>query len=154
MTEKAAAGEAATVDELADYFENPVELDVRGTMVTLKPLTIRQTGQIAGVLRSILKDAEKRGEPVDLDVASLVADYSEQMIAVVAIAAEQPKEWVAKLRADDFVTLATLAFRVNASFMLSRLAPRLAEIAPALEMAFGLASSRTSPAGGTPTPEA
>lgn len=156
MTDTAAAdAAAASAQELADLFEQPVTLELAGKALRIAPLTIRQTGRVASILKTIMASGEKAWE---LDIASLVADYCDQMIAVVAVATGEPEKWVGELRADDFVELATIVFRVNANFFLARVGPRLAAVAPVLGtvMTWGLdrgaSSSRTSSSMDTATP--
>ena len=90
-------------------------------------------------------------------IATLVVDHTEDMIRIVSIATREPEGWVAGLRSDDFTDLATVVFRVNASFFLQRVMPKLAEIAPALNLILalgaGLESSPTSESEVTQAPK-
>ena len=143
--------------ELADLFAEPVRLEVAGKSLEISPLTIRQTGQVATALKKIVRTTEGADVGRDLDIATLVVDHTEDMIRIVSIATREPEGWVAGLRSDDFTELATVVFRVNASFFLQRVMPKLAEIAPALNLILalgaGLESSPTSESEVTQAPK-
>lgn len=154
MTDEKTAEE---LQELSKLFAEPVRLEVAGKALGISPLTIRQTGQVATVLKKIVRTTEGAGVDRDLDVATLVVDHTEDMIRIVSIATREPEGWVAGLRSDDFTELATVVFRVNASFFLQRVMPKLAEIAPALHLIIalgaGLESSPTSASEATQAPK-
>lgn len=158
MSDPIIAAQPAPDDELEALFEQPTVLDVRGRQVTVKPMNIRQLGRAAAIVNRIVRESKAEGRAANLDVASLVADHCDDVIAIVAVATGEPEKWISELRPDDFVDLATIVFRVNASFVLGRLAPRLAEIVPALGLmtlpAGGLISSPSSSSTVTPIPEA
>lgn len=149
------AGAAGDLQELGKLFSDPVKVEISGETVEVRPLTIRQTGKVAGILREIF--AKRAQDPRELDIAELVGSHTEHMVEIVAVATGRPAEWVANLRTDHFVDLAELVFRVNGAFFVQCVAPRLAGVARAmagLGAGAGPTSAPTSSNTDTPTPAA
>lgn len=155
MTTSSKKSGADDLAELAKLFADPARVEIAGETVEVRPLTIRQTGRVAAILRTVFGGSDGKRDPRDLDVAELVADHTEAMVDLVAVATGRPVDWVGGLRADHFVELAVVVFRVNGSFFVQCVAPRLAAV-PALLAALtggdGPTSSPTSPPVATATP--
>jgi hypothetical protein len=140
---------------------------VDGVEVTIKPITVGQYPalfeQIAPLLQSTtqapaglferLAARQADGEDVQWLVGMVLA-HSDEVMAAIALAIGQPREWVSALLPDRFLELAILVLEVNADFfMRARPVLRLlwARAQAALPKEPAAAAPATAPANG-PTP--
>lgn len=155
MTTSSKKSGADDLAELAKLFADPARVEIAGETVEIRPLVMRQLGRVAAILRPVFERSDGKRDPRDLDVAELVANHTEAMIDLVAVATGRPVDWVGGLRVDHFIELAVVVVRENGNFFVHRVAPALAAV-PALLATLnggdGPTSSPTSPPAGTSTP--
>lgn len=115
------------------------ELELAGQRLTISPLVV---GELPAMLKAVRPFAEQlTGEP---DWLALLCDHGNDLLAALALASRQPREWVDVLALDDAITLAATVFEVNADFFVRRVAPKVGDLAQSLNGR--LAGSTPSPA--------
>lgn len=115
------------------------ELELAGQRLTISPLVV---GELPAMLKAVRPFAEQlTGEP---DWLALLCDHGNDLLAALALASRQPREWVDALALDDAITLAATVFEVNADFFVRRVAPKVGDLAQSLNGR--LAGSTPSPA--------
>lgn len=115
------------------------ELELAGQRLTISPLVV---GELPAMLKAVRPFAEQlTGEP---DWLALLCDHGNALLAALALASRQPREWVDALALDDAITLAASVFEVNADFFVRRVAPKVGDLAQSLNGR--LAGSTPSPA--------
>jgi hypothetical protein len=135
--------------ELAALFPSERETRVGGEAITVQPLTIRQLGKVAAVLKRIADSAS------EFDIPSLVASHTEDVIEAVAAATDRPVEQIAGLRSDAFLALALDVFEVNADFFARHVVPLMERVKGATSaLGSGPTSSPNSTRPASPTPAA
>lgn len=118
MTEPTNAAQAQA-DELAVLFPEPVVLQIAGKEISVRPLTIRQVGRVAKAIAPIV--AGMNGGEVNF--GRMLADHTDDAIAVVAAATGEAPEWLGDLPAEEFLRLAKAAFEVNKQAFIDRIGP-------------------------------
>ncbi|KGG93046.1 hypothetical protein P245_10790 [Comamonas thiooxydans] len=114
-------------------------LELVGQRLTISPLVV---GELPAMLKAVRPFAEQlTGEP---DWLALLCDHGDALLAALALASRQPRDWVATLALDDAITLAATVFEVNADFFVRRVAPKVGDLAQSLNGR--LAGSTPSPA--------
>lgn len=97
-----------------------------------QPLNIRAlvVGELPAMLKAVRPFAEQlTGEP---DWLALLCDHGDALLAALALASRQPRDWVDALALDDAITLAAAVFEVNADFFVHRVAPKVGNLAQSL----------------------
>lgn len=97
-----------------------------------QPLSIRAlvVGELPAMLKAVRPFAEQlTGEP---DWLALLCDHGDALLAALALASRQPRDWVDALALDDAITLAAAVFEVNADFFVLRVAPKVGNLAQSL----------------------
>lgn len=113
-------------------------MEMAGQRLAISPLVV---GELPAMLKAVRPFAEQlTGEP---DWLALLCDHGDALLAALALASRQPREWVNALALDDAITLAAAVFEVNADFFVRRVAPKVSTLAQSL-------SGRL--AGATPSP--
>ncbi|AZV94410.1 hypothetical protein CBF45_12335 [Bordetella sp. J329] len=103
------------------------ELELAGQRLTISPLVV---GELPAMLKAVRPFAEQlTGEP---DWLALLCDHGNALLAALALASRQPREWVDALALDDAITLAASVFEVNADFFVRRVAPKVGDLAQSL----------------------
>lgn len=128
--------------ELNELFPDPVERELGGLKVVIKPITIGQIPKITRLVKGIDIAGKRWDEPqfwVDL-----ISDHGDSVIEMVALACKQKAEDVTELPFDDFVLLAIEVIRVNADFFTRRVMPSLQT---AMAQVGSMASSGSSSTG-------
>lgn len=114
-------------------------LELAGQRLTISPLVV---GELPAMLKAVRPFAEQlTGEP---DWLALLCDHGDALLAALALASRQPRDWVDGLALDDAITLAARVFEVNADFFVRRVAPKVGDLAQSLNGR--LAGSTPSPA--------
>jgi hypothetical protein len=114
-------------------------LVLAGQRLTVSPLVV---GELPAMLKAVRPFAEQlTGEP---DWLTLLCDHGDALLAALALASRQPRDWVDALALDDAITLAAAVFEVNADFFVRRVAPKVGDLAQSLNGR--LAGSTPSPA--------
>jgi len=114
-------------------------MELAGQRLTISPLVV---GELPAMLKAVRPFAEQlTGEP---DWLALLCDHGNDLLAALALASRQPREWVDALALDDAITLAATVFEVNADFFVRRVAPKVGDLAQSLNGR--LAGSTPSPA--------
>lgn len=114
-------------------------LELTGQRLTVSPLVV---GELPAMLKAVHPFAEQlTGEP---DWLTLLCDHGDTLLAALALASRQPRDWVDALALDDAITLAAAVFEVNADFFVRRVAPKVGDLAQSLNGR--LAGSTPSPA--------
>ncbi len=98
-------------EELADLFPEPLRFTVGAEELEVWPLQISQFGKAAKLIRPIVKQF---GDTVD--IYDLLAEHSDALIEVIAIAIGREATWVGSLRADHFINLAVAVTDLNRDF--------------------------------------
>jgi hypothetical protein len=102
-------------------------LEVAGRRLAIGPLVV---GELPAMLKAIRPFAEHlNAEP---DWLALLCDHGEALLEALAIASRTPREWVNSLPLDDAITVASVVFEVNTDFFVSRVAPKVGELARSL----------------------
>lgn len=102
-------------------------LELAGQRLTISPLVV---GELPAMLKVVRPFAEQlSGEP---DWLTLLCEHGEALLAALAIASRQPRNWVNALDLDDAITLAATVFEVNADFFVRRVAPKVGDLAQSL----------------------
>lgn len=125
-------------------------LELAGKSVTISPLVL---GELPAMVKAVRPFAaqltgdlatDSTSDPAgDPDWLALLSEHGEALLAALALASRQPRDWVDALALDDAMTLAAAVFEVNADFFVRRVAPRIGDLAQSM-------SSRL--AGQTPLP--
>lgn len=120
-------------DELGVLEPSGSSVTVLGEVVEVRPMAI---GQIPKVVRkgrdaiSVLLALDAIPDGNDLGLIDLLLELSgthgDQVIEVVAIAADRDPAWLKKADPGEFLDLAVAVYRVNQDFFARRLAPLLA----------------------------
>lgn len=120
-------------DELDVLEPSGSSVTVLGEVVEVRPMAI---GQIPKVVRkgrdaiSVLLALDAIPDGNDLGLIDLLLELSgthgDQVIEVVAIAADRDPAWLKKADPGEFLDLAVAVYRVNQDFFARRLAPLLA----------------------------
>lgn len=114
-------------------------LELVGQRLTISPLVV---GELPAMLKAVRPFAEQlTGEP---DWLALLCDHGDALLAALALASRQQRDWVDALALDDAITLAAAVFEVNADFFVRRVAPKVGDLAQSLNGR--LAGSTPSPA--------
>jgi hypothetical protein len=121
MSNAATGGAPAPADDLATLYPAPLELELAGKTVILKPLGMRRLGLISKPLRRIADATDE-----DATFADIIHDHAEDLIEAMSYATGEKAEWVGELLPTDFARLASAVYRLNADFFARQL-PRLAE---------------------------
>lgn len=102
-------------------------LELVGQRLTISPLVV---GELPAMLKAVRPFAEQlTGEP---DWLALLCDHGDALLAALALASRQPRDWVDALALDDAITLAAAVFEVNADFFVRRVAPKVGDLAQSL----------------------
>lgn len=113
-------------------------LEIAGQHLTISPLVV---GELPAMLKAVRPFGEQlTGEP---DWLALLCDHGDALLAALALASRQPRDWVNALALDDAITLAAGVFEVNADFFVRRVAPKVGDLAQSLKGR--LAGSTLSP---------
>ncbi len=117
-------------------------MELAGQRLTISPLVV---GELPAMLKAVRPFAEQlTGEP---DWLALLCDHGDALLAALALASRQPRDWVDALALDDAIMLAAAVFEVNADFFVRRVAPKVGDLAQSLNgQRNGLS------AGSTPSP--
>lgn len=114
-------------------------LELAGQHLAISPLVL---GELPAMLKAVRPFAEQlSGEP---DWLALLCEHGDALLAALALASRQPRDWVEALALDEAITLATAVFEVNADFFVRRVAPKIGALAQGLNGR--LAGSMPSPA--------
>lgn len=114
-------------------------LELAGQHLSISPLVL---GELPAMLKAVRPFAEQlAGEP---DWLALLCEHGDALLAALALASRQPRDWVAALALDEAITLTTAVFEVNADFFVRRVAPKVGDLAQRLNGQ--LAGSMPSPA--------
>lgn len=117
-------------------------MEMAGQRLNISPLVV---GELPAMLKAVRPFAEQlTGEP---DWLALLCDYGDALLAALALASRQPREWVNALALDDAITLAAAVFEVNADFFVRRVAPKVGDLAQSLN-----GQKKGLSAGSTPSP--
>ncbi|HCF7066350.1 hypothetical protein P3764_01970 [Pseudomonas aeruginosa] len=116
-------------------------LELAGQRLTIRALVV---GELPAMLKAVRPFAEQlTGEP---DWLALLCDHGDALLAALALASRQPRDWVDALALDEAITLAAAVFEVNADFFVRRVAPKVGDLAQSLN---GQQNRRS--AGSTPS---
>ena len=128
-----------STQELEILVPQPRVLDLVGERLAITPLVL---GELPAMVKAVRPFAERMGgEP---DWLALFSEHGDALLTALAIASRQPRAWVDSLALDDALALAAAVFEVNADFFVSRIAPKVGELAERLSER--LAGVRPSPA--------
>lgn len=117
-------------------------LEMAGQRLTIRALVV---GELPAMLKAVRPFAEQlTGEP---DWLALLCDHGDALLAALALASRQPRDWVDALALDDAITLAAAVFEVNADFFVRRVAPKVGNLAQSLN-----GQQKGLSAGSTPSP--
>lgn len=102
-------------------------MEMAGQRLTISPLVV---GELPAMLKAVRPFAEQlTGEP---DWLALLCDHGDALLAALALASRQPRDWVDALALDDAITLASAVFEVNADFFVRRVVPKVSNLAQSL----------------------
>lgn len=102
-------------------------LELAAQRLSISPLVV---GELPAMLKAVRPFAEQlTGEP---DWLALLCDHGDALLAALALASRQPRDWVDALALDDAITLAATVFEVNADFFVRRVAPKVGDLAQSL----------------------
>lgn len=102
-------------------------LELVGQRLTISPLVV---GELPAMLKAVRPfAAQLTGE---LDWLALLCDHGDALLAALALASRQPRDWVDALALDEAITLAAAVFEVNADFFVRRVAPKVDDLAQSL----------------------
>ena len=123
-------------------------MEMAGQRLNISPLVV---GELPAMLKAVRPFAEQlTGEP---DWLALLCDHGDALLAALALASRQPRDWVDALALDDAITLAAAVFEVNADFFVAHVVPSIQgaaeRLAPTLRT---LTSAAGSPPGIAPSP--
>lgn len=117
-------------------------MELAGQRLTISPLVV---GELPAMLKAVRPFAEQlTDEP---DWLALLCDHGDALLAALALASRQPRDWVDALALDDAITLASAVFEVNADFFVHRVAPKVSDLAQSLN-----GQKKGLSAGSTPSP--
>lgn len=120
-------------DQLNDVFPEPVNINVEGLEINIKPLTIGQFPKIAKLLKGIkFQDAKVDSMEFWID---LIADHGDNIFEMVAVASGQKKELITCLQFQNFVKVAIHVIKVNADFFTRQVMPEMTKIMTGLTSA-------------------
>lgn len=115
------------ISDLDVLVPQPQVLELAGQRLTIRALVV---GELPAMLKAVRPFAEQlTGEP---DWLALLCDYGDALLAALALASRQPREWVDGLALDDAITLVSAVFEVNADFFVRRVAPKVGDLAQSL----------------------
>lgn len=109
--------------ELEQLIPQPVRLTLAGEQIEMTPLRIGQIPAFARALqplRTSLPDTHS-----DIDIALLMIDNGEALLAAAAIAVARPRAWIDSLLPDEFIALAEQIIVVNSDFFTRRVLPQV-----------------------------
>ena len=101
------------------YTPQPRPVTAGGKTINVLPLKVRQ---IPGFTRAIVPVLAPLGAG---DLATAIAVGGEDLVRAVAIATDQPEDWLGELLPDEFLALVTAVVDVNADFFARRVLPAL-----------------------------
>jgi hypothetical protein len=102
-------------------------VELGGQRFTVGPLVI---GELPAMLKAVRPFADKlSGDP---DWLLLLCEHGDALLEAIAIASRRPREWVDALAIDEAMTLAAAVFEVNVDFFVSRVAPKISDLATKL----------------------
>lgn len=115
-----ANGSAAGAKDLETIFPGSKQVQVGEETIDVRPLKVRQIAKIAKAAREIATSN------IDLkDLASVVTEYPDEIITIVAAAIDRDETWVGELTADHLIVLMREIVAVNTDFFTRRVVPEL-----------------------------
>lgn len=128
-------------------FVNPpsVPLALGGVDLVITPLRVGEVAAFAGAVAPIVEWIPRlvSDDVAPAVVLELLSLHSEAALSAVAIAARQPKSWVAELMLDELAELATVCLEVNADFF-RRALPALERSGARIQATFSAGSKPSS----------
>lgn len=119
--------------ELETLITQPVEIEINGEMLEIKPLTIGQLTRVMKALKPALADING-----DINITILAADHGDTLLSAVAAATGKDVAWLDKLQTDDFIRLAGNLLEVNADFFTRRVLPEITAAVERIEKTTGV----------------
>jgi len=119
--------------ELETLIPQPVEIEINGETLEIKPLTIGQLTRVMKALKPALADIQ--GE---INLTMLAVDHGDTLLSAVAAATGMDAAWLDKLPTDDFIRLAGNLLEVNADFFTRRVLPEITAAVERIEKTTGV----------------
>lgn len=119
--------------ELETLIPQPVEIEIGGETLEIKPLTIGQLTRVMKAIKPALADIQ--GE---INLTMLAVDHGDTLLAAVAAATGMDAAWLDKLQTDDFIRLAGNLLEVNTDFFTRRVLPEITAAVERIEKTTGV----------------
>lgn len=116
-------------------------LDIAGKSIAITPLRVRQVSAFAAAITPCA------GLILGGNVLRAMSAHGDSLITAIAVATNEPPEWLGDLLPDDFVRLVTTVLEVNADFFMERVTPALTEAENQLQK-FLIPTSQTNQTNG------
>ncbi len=121
------------------------ELGVGGRTVTVREFTFPEELKLSAHAKPLIDDLAdfslEQGEMDYEQALEVIGRHDEAFVKLVAVACDQPEEWVAGLNGKDGARLGTLFWEVNLSFFSQRLLAAIAKRRQAESQSPGAAST-------------
>lgn len=112
-------------NDLQAFVPEVRRLDIRGQVIEIGPLTVRQIPVMLKAFSAFSgKAASDAGVQRD-DWLTLFAEHTDKIVEAIAVATKQPQSWVNDLYADEVILLAEAIWEVNQDFFVNRVLPAL-----------------------------
>lgn len=122
------------VTDLEVMIPAPRTVTVGREQVTIPPLKVKQLTQVLKLSKPLVPSLSAMGKG-NADIAALVVDFPDQVVAIVAVLLNREVAWVEELEVDSLVDLATAVVEVNLDFFIQKVLPSV------LKAMAGLASA-------------
>lgn len=136
--------------ELETLIPQPAAVEVAGCSLQVGPLKVEQIARVMAPLRAVLSAwGDLAASDGSIPYLALMERCGASAVACVAIAVDQPPEWVGGLSMAEHITLATAIVEANPDFF----AQLLREDPLLRSLVLRLLPTTTPAAGPTPSPD-
>ena len=112
-------------NELAVFVPEPKIVKIRGVDVKVAPLKLRQFPVMLKAFSVFSDKAALKDGVGKADWLEIFSNHSDKIIEAIAVATEQPQNWVLDLYPDEGILLAEAIWEVNQDFFVQRVLPTL-----------------------------
>lgn len=142
--------------EITLLFPQGKSIVIKGETIALKPFGFGKFPKVLKVIKSLktegrpaLRSAEEAAAAIgSLDIVSLIADNSDAVVELCALALNKPVTYFDDVPPDEAVDLVQAIIEVNADFFVKRLQPKLLTALSGLSASVGgMLSQVSSPTG-------